>query len=190
MTWVIIQCLCNRNPLSNSNPKEVVYQLLHIVCSKYNLIVIYYQLVCLEKVGTVRLLEVQFYKLSQKPLGTRTSVGRPVVRFGTGEAKILQTGQTNSTSFVCSTRHGSSHPYMSPSLRLLTVTDERPNFLLSAEISPLTEPAGPYQSAGIYYFSIDVHQRSGMKTKVCLSAPGQKGGTERPGMKKCISSEN
>ena len=36
-----------------------------------------------------------------------------------------------------------------PSLRLLTATDGRPNFLLNAEISPLTEPAGPYQSAGI-----------------------------------------
>ena len=34
-------------------------------------------------------------------------------------------------------------------LRLLTATDLRPNFLLSAEISPLTEPAGPYQLVGI-----------------------------------------
>ena len=32
---------------------------------------------------------------------------------------------------------------MSPSLLLLPATELRPNFLLNADISPLTEPAGP-----------------------------------------------
>ena len=54
--------------------------------------------------------------------------------------------QTGSQS-VCA-RRATAAP-MSPSLCLLTATDLRSNFLLSAEISPLTEPAGPYQSVGI-----------------------------------------
>ena len=45
-------------------------------------------MVCLEKVATA----VRHRKLSYKPLGTRTSVGRPIVRLETVEAKILHTG--------------------------------------------------------------------------------------------------
>ena len=75
---------------------------------------------------------------------------------------------------------------MSSSLRLLTATDRRPNFLLNAEISPLTEPAGPYQSAGISQ-SMSIRERGyenkGMPfcPRPIRFVPGQKGGTERPG---------
>ena len=48
-------------PLQPKSPLQLQRDgLLHVVCSKYNLIFIYYQLVCLEKVGTVvRLLQVE-----------------------------------------------------------------------------------------------------------------------------------
>ena len=51
----------NPMPLQPKSPLQLQRDdLLHIVCSKYNLIFIYCQLVCLEKVGTVvRLLQVE-----------------------------------------------------------------------------------------------------------------------------------
>ena len=81
----------------------------------------------------------------------KLSVRRPVVRIGTGGAKILQTDYqiTKSTGFACSTRHGSTHVIIIASSIDSNGTDGSRNFLLSAEISPLTEPAGPYQSAGM-----------------------------------------
>ena len=84
MTRVIIQCLCNQIPLSNS--KEMVY---YIVCSKYNLIFIYYQFVYLEKVGTVvRLLQVEL-EITRHPQVCRSPCR---IRFGTGEVNIWQPG--------------------------------------------------------------------------------------------------
>ena len=51
----------NLMPLQPKSPLQLQRDgLLHVVCSKYNLIFIYYQLVCLEKVWTVvRLLQVE-----------------------------------------------------------------------------------------------------------------------------------
>ena len=48
-------------PLQPKSPLQLQRDdLLHIVCSKYNLIFIYYQLICLEKLGmAVRLLQVE-----------------------------------------------------------------------------------------------------------------------------------
>ena len=61
----------------------------YIVCSKYNLIFIYYQFVYLEKVGTVvRLLQVEL-EITRHPQVCRSPCR---IRFGTGEVNILQTG--------------------------------------------------------------------------------------------------
>ena len=51
----------NPMPLQPKSPLQLQRDdLLHIVCSKCNLIFIYYRLVCLEKVGTAaRLLQVE-----------------------------------------------------------------------------------------------------------------------------------
>ena len=70
------------NPLPRLQPKSPLQLqrdgLLHIVCSKYNLIFIYYQLICLEKVGTVvRLLQVEL-EITRHSLVCRS----PVIRFG------------------------------------------------------------------------------------------------------------
>ena len=44
----------NPMPLQSKSPLQLQRNgLLHVVCSKYNLICIYYQLACLEKAGTV-----------------------------------------------------------------------------------------------------------------------------------------
>ena len=86
---------------------------------------------------------------------------------------------------------------MSPSLCLLTTTDVRPNFLLNAEISPLTEPTGPYQPLNRCSLESGYETKSmlfcprterwdrtpGTEMPFCPRprrfVPGQKGGTER-----------
>ena len=70
------------NPLPRLQPKSPLQLqrdgLLHVVCSIYNLIFIYYQLICLEKMGTVvRLLQVE--EITRHSLVCRS----PVVRFWT-----------------------------------------------------------------------------------------------------------
>ena len=67
-------------PLPRLQPKSPLQLqrdgLLHVVCSIYNLIFIYYQLICLEKMGTVvRLLQVE--EITRHSLVCRS----PVVRF-------------------------------------------------------------------------------------------------------------